>query len=172
MKRTFFVRCSVPVLFTALLLPEFSVVTVAQTPIPSSVASTGWVAVRALPAQTRIRITPKTGDSVTCFVDSVTDDRLSCSSSPSQTGAHSVFARDEVRDVRLTSGGHTAVYAVFGALGFGGVGAGIGLAIGGATSAKPALVGAAGGVAVGALIGAAFGHAFGKTKGSLVYRSH
>jgi len=133
-------------------------------------ALSDWHSVEGLPAQTRIRIA-SSNESTICYLDSVTDDHITCSSSPSRKGTLHEFGREEVKQIKLTNRSRsTAVGAALGA-GVGvAIGAAVGNAVGGASGAKPAGVGAAGGAAVGVLVGALFGHATDMFAGTVVYR--
>jgi hypothetical protein len=120
--------------------------------------------------QTLVRITAA-GNTESCFLESVSDDRITCSSLPSHSGTHHEFARDQVTTVRL-SGDFSAGAAVITAAAFTAAGAGIGATQtkGISNSAKPIGVGAAGGLGIGAALGVLVGRAFGKSHGSIVYR--
>jgi len=142
----------------------------ASTSFAQSALSSGWHNVQALPNQTLIRIA--TNDSTqTCFLDSVSEDRIACFSAPSHAGVHYEFTREQIKSIRL-SGHFSRTSAVVTAAAFTGAGAAIGATQrrGISNSAKPIGVGAAGGLGVGVLVGILVGHATGGSHGSLVYR--
>lgn len=132
--------------------------------------SSDWHSVQALPSQTLVRITAA-GSTETCFIDAVSDDRIACSSRPSDTGAHHDFTRDQVTSIRLT-GHFSAAAAVITAAAFTAAGAGIGATQTKAysSSAKPIGVGAAGGLGVGVVAGVLVGRAVGRSHGPIIYR--
>lgn len=132
--------------------------------------SSDWHSVEALPSQTLVRITAS-GNTATCFIDSVSDDRIACSSQSSHSGTHNEFARDQVTTVRLT-GHFSGGAAVITAAAFTAAGAGIGATQtkGFSTPAKPIGVGAAGGLGVGVIAGALVARAAGKSHGTIIYR--
>lgn len=134
-----------------------------------SAPSADWHSVQALPAQTRVRIVSDTKIQ-TCFLDSVSNDRIACSSKPSHSGSHYEFAREQVKNIRLTGHFSTAA-AIVTAAAFTGAGAAIGATQdkGISNSAKPIAVGAAGGLGVGVVVGLIVGHTYGETRGSIVY---
>ncbi len=141
------------------------------SPAASAQAPSGeWHSVQALPAQTLVRITAS-GRTESCFIESVSDDRIACSSLPSHSGTHHEFSRDQVTTVRLT-GHFSAGAAVLTAAAFTAAGAGIGATQGKGitTTAKPIGVGAVAGLGVGAVTGVIVGRAFGKSHGSIIYR--
>ena len=132
--------------------------------------SSDWHSVQALPSQTLVRITAG-GNTATCFIESVSDDRIACSTRPSHSGSHHEFTRDKVTAIRLT-GHFSPGAAVITAAGFTAAGAGIGATQtrGYSTSAKPIGVGAAGGLGVGVVVGYFVGHSFGSSHGAIIYR--
>lgn len=131
--------------------------------------SADWSSVQALPAQTRLRIVTDTNIQ-TCFLDSVSNDRIACSSKPTHSGSHYEFAREKVKNIRL-SGHFSSTAAIVTAASFTGAGAAIGATQdkGITNSAKPVAVGAAGGLGVGVVVGLIVGHTYGGTRGSIVY---
>lgn len=128
-----------------------------------------WHNIQALPSQTRIRVATDDGATHTCFLDSVSDDRVACFSSPSHEGSHYEFTRGQVKTIRL-NGHSSAKAAAITAVAFTGAGAGIGAATDPGGAAKPILVGAAGGLGVGVVAGILVGRAFGGSHGSIVYQ--
>lgn len=167
-----------PVLLTA-VCAMLSLPASAQNLAPSSVhaLSNDWRSVQALPAQTRIRITGDRKKKI-CFVDSVTEDHLTCSPTLAQSSAHYEYSREEVKEIKLTNRSRsTASGALLGA----GIGAGTGALIGLAANSgnkgglccsngqAAGLVASIGGAA-GALAGAAVGHGTDIFAGPVVYR--
>lgn len=133
-------------------------------------SSADWHSVQALPAQTLVRISTS-GGAESCYVDSVSEDRIACSSLPSHAGTHHEFTRDQVTMIRLT-GHFNGAAAALTAAGFTAIGAGIGATQGKgySTVAKPVGIGVAGGLGVGVVVGYFVGHTFGRSHGSIVYR--
>lgn len=119
-------------LAAVLLTATFSLSASAQNLTPSRVhaLSNDWRSVQALPAQTRIRITGDRKKTI-CFVDSVTEDHLTCSDSRAQDSAHYEFSREETKEIKVTNRSRsTASGALLGA----GIGAGAGALIGAAVN--------------------------------------
>lgn len=140
-------------------------------------APTDWHSVQSLPAQTRIRVLSNS-KKTTCFIDSVTDDRLTCALQ--KTSTQKEFRKDEIREVQLLhrSRSHSTTAGALLGLGVGaGVGALIGVAINSGisyhtTSAKAAGAGAAVGATAGVIAGAALGSAKDWFAGNTVIYRH
>jgi len=127
----------------------------------NTVIHSGWNRVQQLAAQTQVHIKADS-KKVTCSIDSVTENKLTCSSIKGKGGTYE-FSRAEIKSVALPRRGRSAMYGLlFGA----GVGAGAGAAIGSAINSgntgsylhvsggKSAGVGAI----VGGIAGVAIGH--------------
>lgn len=142
----------------------------AATSCAQGVPAGGWQSVQALPSQTRVRIAAD-AETQTCFVDSVTEERIACSSGPSHAGAHHEFAREQVKSVRLT-GHFNPMAAVVTAAAFTAVGAGMGATQtrGLSSSGKAIGVGALSGFSTGVVVGWIVGRSTGGLHGALVYR--
>lgn len=174
-------RCNIfPLVFCGILFVVTpSVSASAQTLTQGSVHALGdWHSVQALSAQTRVRIT-RGRKKTTCFIDSVSDDRLTCSSSSSMGSTQAEYAKEEIKEIKLTNRTRSAVGGA--ALGAG-IGAGVGAAIGAVvnsvdqssylhvSSGKATGVGAVIGVLSGAIAGAALGHSKDWFAGPVIYR--
>jgi hypothetical protein len=120
-------------------------------------AITGWQRVEGLPTHTEVYVRSDR-QKVKCSVDSVTDDRLTCS--------QTVFSRAEIKSIKLPRRSTSTIGGLLIGAGIGaGVGAGIGSAInsgnkgsyvhvsGGKSAGVGAAVGALVGIPVGGLIG-------------------
>jgi hypothetical protein len=140
---------------------------------PAAHAPNDWHRVQALPALTRIRLISDKKKS-TCFIDSVTDDHLVCSSSSSKGSTQTEYSKEEIKQIQLRHGSRSHSTAAGAALGLGigaGVGALFGIALNGAvhtTTAKAAGAGAAVGATAGVIAGAAIGSASDWGAGSTV----
>jgi hypothetical protein len=145
---------------------------------PAAHAPNDWHSVQALPALTRIRlITDK--KKTTCFIDSVTDDHLICSSSSSKGSTQAEYPKAEIKQIQIPHRSRSHSTAVGAAVGLGtgaGLGALFGIAINSevayhTTTAKAAGAGAAVGATAGVIAGAALGSATDWAGGStVVYR--
>ena len=136
-----------------------------------------WARVKTLEPQTRMHIVADSAKR-TCVLDSVTDDQLVCSKGKNGHGAHYVFARADIKTVKLTR--YTA--STFAGLGIGlGAGLGIGAVIGHAVSPSDPnawldlsgvgrdVITAGSGV-IGAAAGASIGGPTDFLKGPLIYQ--
>lgn len=134
-----------------------------------------WHSVQSLAAQTRIRLTTDKKKTA-CFIDSVTDDHLTCSSSSAQGSTETEYSKSEIKEIKLTNRSHSTVAGTFLGLGVGaGVGAAVGVMINSGiayhtTHAKAAGAGAAVGATAGVIAGAALGYAKDWFAGPVVYR--
>lgn len=138
-----------------------------------------WHAVQALPAQTRIRIIAGKKKTA-CFVDSVADDHLTCSSSSSKSSTQAEYAKEEIKEIKLTNKSRSTLG---GAALIGGASAGAGaliaVAINGSNNSQfniccrnseAAAVGAGVAGAAGAITGAALGYAKDWFASPVIYR--
>jgi len=136
-----------------------------------------WARVKAVNPQTKMHIAADTAKR-TCILDSVTDDQLVCSRGKNGHGAHYIFARTDIKTIKLPR--YTA--STFAGLGIGlGAGLGIGALVGHAVSpSQPnseldlsglgrAAITAGSGV-IGAAAGASIGGPTDFLKGPLIYQ--
>jgi hypothetical protein len=133
---------------------------------PNSAVHSGWNRVQQLPAQTEVHVKADR-KKVTCRIDAVTEDKLTCSSTKGNGSSSYEFSRTEIKTVKLSRRGRSALIGL--AIGAG-VGAGVGVGIGSAINSgdtgsyvhvsggKSAGVGAAVGALVGAVAGGAVFH--------------
>lgn len=137
-----------------------------QSVQPNSAIHSGWNRVQQLPARTEVHIKADR-KKVTCRVDAVTEDKLTCSSTKGDGGSSFAFSRAEIKTVKLAHRGKSALGGLIVGAGVGaGAGAGIGAGINSGdkgslahvSGAKSAGVGAGAGAIVGALVGGAVGH--------------
>jgi hypothetical protein len=137
-----------------------------QSVRPNSAIHSTWNRVQQLPAQTEINVNADRKN-VTCRIDAVTDDKLTCSSTKGHGGGSYEFSRREIKRVQLSRRGKSGMVGVAVGAGVGaGAGAGIGAGInsgdtasyGHVSGGKSAAVGAGIGAIVGALAGGAIGH--------------
>jgi len=135
---------------------------VAQT---QSAIDSGWNRVQQLSTQTQVHIKADS-KKVTCAIDSVTDNNLSCSSIKGKDKSYE-FSRAEIKSVKLPRRGRSTAYGALLGAGIGaGVGAGIGSTINSGNSGsilhvsggKSAGVGAGVGAIAGGIAGVAIGH--------------
>ena len=136
-----------------------------------------WARVKAVNPQTKMQIVADSAKR-TCILDSVTDDQLVCSKGKNGHGAHYVFARADIKTIKLTR--YTA--STFAGLGIGlGAGLGIGALVGHAVSPSQPnswldlsgvgrdVITAGSGV-IGAAAGASIGGPTDFLKGPLIYQ--
>ncbi len=175
-----FLRCS------RFLLVFCGILSAATLPISASAQNitkgaaqsvTDWHSVQALPAQTRIRIIADKKKK-TCYIDSATEDHLTCSSSSSNKSTQVEYTKEEIKEIKLTNKTRSTLG---GAAIVGGVGAGVGALIGVAihsgsnnsiccrTSVVAGVTAGVIGVA-GAITGAALGYANDWFAGPVIYR--
>ncbi len=163
------------IFFSITLSPSTS----AQTLTPSGAhALNDWRSVQSLPARTRIRLATDKKKTA-CFIDSVTEDHLVCSSSSSKAGKQTSYAKEEIKEIKLTNRTRSTLAGI--GIG-GGIGAGalVAVAINShdnngpysicCTNSDAALVGGAVIGAAGAITGAALGYAKDWFAGPVVYR--
>jgi hypothetical protein len=125
----------------------------------------GWNRVQQLATQTQVHIKADT-KKVTCSIDSVTENKLTCSSIKRKAGTFE-FSRAEIKSVALPRRGRSAMYGSLLGAGVGaGGGAGIGSAINSGNTGsylhvsggKSAGIGAGVGAVAGGIAGVAIGH--------------
>lgn len=164
------------IFFSITLSPSTSAQTLTRSGAP---ALNDWHSVQSLTARTRIRLT--TGKKKTaCFIDSVTEDHLICSLSSSKAGSQTSYAKEEIKEIKLTNRSRSTVIGT--AVG-GGIGAGVGALVAVAINSSEknqnsiccrnsdaALAGGAVIGAAGAITGAALGYAKDWFAGPIVYR--
>jgi hypothetical protein len=141
----------------------------AQTPTQNAQTNTaidsGWNRVQQLAAQTQVHIKAD-ARKVTCSIDSVTENKLTCSSIKGKASTYQ-FSRAEIKSVLLPRRGKSAMYgSLLGAGGGAAAGAAIGSGINSGdtgsslhvSGGKSAGVGAGVGAIVGGIAGIAIGH--------------
>ena len=162
-------------LIIALLPAIFCLPALAQA-TPATAISWSNVQNLAVGSKIRIKSDKKT---TTCLIDSVREEQLSCSQSRAANAAHYEFPRAEIRTIKFSRKGHSALLGLaLGAAIGAGAGAGIGAAINSSdkgdilhvSGGKSTGVGAALGVIIAAPVGALVAYSLDLFAGPLVYR--
>jgi hypothetical protein len=142
--------------------------------------SDDWRRVEQLSPHTKIKISADHRHT-TCLVDSVDEEKLVCSHSSNGSADQIAFPRPEIRKIRLSGRGHSALVGLGIGVAVGaGAGAGVGAAINSSdkgsflytSGGKAAAVGAGVGAIVGAAIGPLVGYASDWPGGTTIYIRH